>query len=133
MNLKTTNEMTNEIYHPINVIDCECSINSIDYDANDLIIVLDRFDNNQKTTSIRFKNVYAYRVTLEHFRITEVMNGLTSQSQPLYEVENSGYLNEVMESGMKVLYGSSLNVRHYTINTIEHIVDILTSETYIIV
>ena len=26
--------------------DCKCSINSIDYDATDLIIVLDRFDNN---------------------------------------------------------------------------------------
>ena len=58
MNLKTTNEMTNEIYHPINVISCECSINSIDYDATDLIIALDRFDNN-RTLTIRFKNVFA--------------------------------------------------------------------------
>ena len=55
--------MKNEIYHPINVIDCECSVNSIDYDATNLVIVLERFDNNQ-TVAIRFKNVYAYRVTL---------------------------------------------------------------------
>jgi hypothetical protein len=61
--------MKNEIYHPIKVIDCECSINSIDYDATDLIIALDRFDNNQ-TITIRFKNIYAYRVTFEHFRIS---------------------------------------------------------------
>ena len=48
--------MKNEIYHPINVIDCECSVNSIDYDATNLVIVLERFDNNQ-TVAIRFKNV----------------------------------------------------------------------------
>ena len=123
--------MKDEIYHPINVVGCECAINSIDYDATDLIICLDRFDNNQ-TFTIRFKNVYAYRVTLEHFRITEVIDGLTTQSQPLYEVENSSYLSEVMASGMKALYGSSLNVKHYVISTTEHIVDILTSESYII-
>jgi len=33
---------------------------------------------------------------------------------------------------MKVLYGTSLNVTHYAIKTAEHIVDILTSEHYII-
>lgn len=117
-----------EIYHQINVIDCECSINSIDYDATDLKIMLDRFDNRGMIT-IRFRNVFAYRVTLEHFRIAEIMDGLTSQ--PLYEVRNSEYLKEVMATGMKVLYGSSLNVKHYAIKTTEHIVDILTSETYI--
>lgn len=120
--------MKNEIYHPINVFDCECSINSINYDATDLTIVLDRFDNNL-TITIQFKNIYAYRVTLEHFRIAEIMDGLTSQ--PLYEVRNSEYLKEVMATGMEVLYGSSLNVKHYAIKTTEHIVDILTSETYI--
>lgn len=121
--------MKDEIYHPINVVGCECAINSIDYDAIDLIICLDRFDNNQ-TITIRFKNVYAYRVTLEHFRITEVMNGISSQ--PLYEVEKSAYLSEVMATGMKALYGTSLNVKHYAVNTTEHIIDILTSETYVI-
>lgn len=121
--------MKDEIYHPINVVGCECVINSIDYDATDLIICLDRFDNNQ-TITIQFKNVYAYRVTLEHFRITEVMNGISSQ--PLYEVEKSAYLSEVMVTGMKALYGTSLNVKHYAVNTTEHIIDILTSETYVI-
>jgi len=121
--------MESEIYHQINVIDCECSINSIDYDASDLAIVLDRFDNNQQIT-IRFKNIYAYRVTLEHFRITEIMDGVTSH--PLYEVRNSVYLGEVMATGMRVLYGSPLSIKHYAIKTTEHIVDILTSEAYII-
>ena len=121
--------MKNEIYHTINVIDCECSINSIDYDAADLKIILDCFDN-RGTIAIRFRNVFAYRVTLEHFRMTEVMVGLTSS--PLYEVENSSYLGEIMATGMGALYGSSLNVKHYAIKTTEHIVDILTSETYII-
>lgn len=89
---------------------------------------LNRFDNRGMIT-IRFRNVFAYRVTLEHFRIAEIMNGLTSQ--PLYEVRNSEYLKEVMATGMRVLYGSSLNVKHYAIRTTEHLVDILTSETYI--
>lgn len=120
--------MKNEIYHPLNIVGCECSINSIDYDASDLAIVLDRFDNNQQIT-IRFKNIYAYRVTLEHFRITEIMDGVSSH--PLYEVRNSVYLGEVMATGMRVLYGSSLSIKHYAIKTTEHIVDILTSEAYI--
>lgn len=121
--------MESEIYHQINVIDCECSINSIDYDATDLKIILDRFDN-RGTIAIRFRNVFAYRVTLEHFRMTEVMVGLTSGL--LYEVENSSYLGEIMATGMSALYRSSLNVKHYAIKTTEHIVDILTSEAYII-
>ena len=121
--------MESEIYHQINVIDCECSINSIQYDATDLKIILDRFDNNE-TITILFRNVFAYRVTLEHFRMTEVMVGLTSS--PLYEVENSSYLREIMATGMSALYGSSLNVKHYAITTTEQIVDILTSEAYII-
>lgn len=121
--------MKNEIYHPLNIVGRECSINSIDYEASDFAIVLDRFDNNQPIT-IRFKNIYAYRVTLEHFRITEIMDGVTSH--PLYEVRNSVYLGEVMATGMRVLYGSSLNIKHYAIKTTEHIVDILTSEAYII-
>ena len=120
--------MEGEIYHQINVIDCECSINSIEYDATDLKIILDRFDNNE-TITILFRKVFAYRVTLEHFRMTEVMVGLTSS--PLYEVENSSYLGEIMATGMSALYGSFLNVKHYAIKTAEHIVDILTSETYI--
>lgn len=121
--------MESEIYHQINVIDCECSINSMDYDATDLKIMLDRFDN-RGTITIQFRSVFAYRVTLEHFRITEIMAGVTSS--PLYEVENSTYLGEIMATGMSALYGSSLNVKHYAIKTTEHIVDILTSEAYII-
>lgn len=121
--------MKNEIYHPLNIVGCECSINSIDYDASDLAIVLDCFDN-RGTITIRFKNIYAYRVTLEHFRITEIMDGVSFH--PLYEVRNSVYLGEVMATGMRVLYGSSLSIKHYAIKTKEHIVDILTSEAYII-
>lgn len=122
--------MENEIYHPLFVTDCECSINSIDYDAIDLRVVLDRFDN-KGTIAILFKNVYAYRVILEHFRITEEMNELTSH--PLYEVENSAYLSEVMATGMEKLYDLPLKVKHYVISTTEHIIDILTSESYHII
>lgn len=58
------------------------------------------------------------------------MEGLTSQ--PLYEVENSAYLSEMLMTGMRELYSSSLNVRHYAISTTEHIIDVLTAESYII-
>ena len=75
--------------------------------------------------------LYAYRVILEHFRITEEMNGLTSH--PLYEVENSAYLSEVMATGMEKLYDLPLKVKHYVISTTEHIIDILTSESYHII
>ena len=35
-------------------------------------------------------------------------------------------------TGMRELYSSSLNVRHYAISTTEHIIDVLTTESYII-
>ena len=56
------------------------------------------------------------------------MDGISSQL--LYEVEKSAYLSEVMATGMKALYVTSLNVKHYSVNTAKHIIDILTSETY---
>ena len=38
----------------------------------------------------------------------------------------------MLMTGMRELYGSLLNVRHYTISTTEHIIDVLTAETYVI-
>ena len=112
--------MNSEIYHPINLIDCECSINSIDYNATDLVVELERFDN-KGIVRIEFKEVFAYRVTLEHFRINDMLEG--AGIAPLYEVENSEYYNRLMQSGMKVLYGDTLKVRHFAIKTTEHIID----------
>ena len=51
---------------------------------------------------------------------------------PLYEVENSEYYNWLMQSGMKVLYGDTFKVRHYAIKTTEHIIDILTPDSYMV-
>lgn len=122
--------MNSEIYHPINLIDCECSVNSIDYNATDLIVKLERFDN-KGIVRIEFKEVFAYRVTLEHFRINDILDG--AGIAPLYEVENSEYYNRLMQSGMKVLYGDALKVRHFAIKTTEHIIDILTPNTYTVI
>ena len=121
--------MSSEIYHPIYLVDCECSINSIDYNATDLIVELERFDN-EGIVKIEFKEVFAYRVTLEHFRINDIMEGVGIA--PLYEVENSEYYNRLMQSGMTVLYGDALKVRHFAIKTTEHIIDILTPNSYTI-
>ena len=120
-------EMESEIYHPINLVDCECSVNSIDYNATDLVVELERFDN-KGIVRVEFKEVFSYRVTLEHFRINDIMEGVGIA--PLYEVENSNYYNCLIQSGMKVLYGDTFKVRHYAIKTTEHIIDILTPNSY---
>lgn len=118
-----------EIWNPIRMIDCECSVNSIDYNATDLIVELERFDN-KGIVRIDFKEVFAYRVTLEHFRINDILDG--AGIAPLYEVENSEYYNRLMQSGMKVLYGDTLKVRHYAIKTTEYIIDIITPDSYMV-
>ena len=122
-------EMNSEIYHPVNLIDCECSINSIDYNATDLIVELERSDN-KGIVRIEFKEVFAYRVTLEHFRINDILEG--AGMAPLYEVKNSDYYSWLMQSGMKVLYGDTLKVRHFAIKTTEHIIDIITPDSYMV-
>lgn len=109
------------------MVDCECSINSIDYNASDLTVELERFDN-KGIIRIEFKEVLAYRVTLEHFRIIDMSEGIGIE--PLYEVESSDYYNWLMQSGMRVLYGDTLKVRHFAIKTTEHIIDILTTNSY---
>ena len=121
--------MNSEIYHPVNLIDCECSINSIDYNATDLIVELERSDN-KGIVRIEFKEVFAYRVTLEHFRINDILEG--AGMAPLYEVKNSDYYSWLMQSGMKVLYDDTLNVRHFAIKTTEHIIDIITPDSYMV-
>ncbi len=121
--------MNSEIYHPINLIDCECSINSIDYNATDLIVELERSDN-KGIVRIKFKEVFAYRVTLDHFRINDILEG--AGMAPLYEVKNSDYYSWLMQSGMKVLYGDTLKVRHFAIKTTEHIIDIITPDSYMV-
>ena len=121
--------MNSEIYHPVNLIDCECSINSIDYNATDLIVELERFDN-KGIVRVEFKEVFAYRVTLEHFRINDILEG--AGMAPLYEVKNSDYYSWLMQSGMKVLYDDTLKVRHFAIKTTEHIIDIITPDSYMV-
>ncbi len=121
--------MNSEIYHPVNLIDCECSINSIDYNATDLIVELERSDN-KGIVRIEFKEVFAYRVTLEHFRINDILEG--AGMAPLYEVKNSDYYSWLMQSGMKVLYDDTLKVRHFAIKTTEHIIDIITPDSYMV-
>ena len=121
--------MNSEIYHPVNLIDCECSINSIDYNATDLIVELERSDN-KGIVRIEFKEVFAYRVTLEHFRINDIMEGVGIA--PLYEVKNSDYYSWLMQSGMKVLYDDTIKVRQFAIKTTEHIIDIITPDSYMV-
>ena len=59
MNRKNDYMTNHEIWNPIRMIDCECSVNSIDYNATDLIVELERFDN-KGIVRIDFKEVFYF-------------------------------------------------------------------------
>lgn len=118
-----------EIWIPIRNLSGECSLYSIKYDANSLNIELEPF-NNKSLIDVSFDSVFAYRLTLEHFR----WNGIppvNKREHPLYIVENSMYINWLLDEGFKQLYGTTLPLKHYVLYCTEHIIDIISSEIVI--
>lgn len=106
---------------PLDYIDGECSVNKLIYNADNLTVVLDSFTENREI-SIEFVDIFAYRVTLEHFRWSDIRVG----RNPLYIVSNSNYLKWIMDSGMALLGETPpFPVYHFLISTTEHIIDIL--------
>lgn len=101
MNRKNNYMANHEIWNPIRMIDCECSVNSIDYNATDLIVELERFDN-KGIVRIDFKEVFAYRVTLEHFRINDILDGVGIA--PSYRIALASYNNQSFQPRITVLY-----------------------------
>lgn len=112
-----------EKWIPIPFITGECSLSSIEYDATNLVVVLDSF-HDKKTIEIVFTDVFSYRVTLEHFRWAEFSHQ-PQISAVLVQVKSSKYIEWIEKTGMKQLYDSDLKISHYMLQTTEHIVDVV--------
>lgn len=118
--------MNKEVWNSVSGIDTECSVNDILYNATDLTIMLRRLDNDRQVRVV-FKNIIAYRVTLEQFRWVDVGTG--GKTTPLYEIRDSLYIQWIRKCGLEQLYGYGLKLRHFAIKTTEHIIDIITTES----
>lgn len=110
-----------EIWNPIDKIDGECSLSSIEFNSTDLSVELDSFGG--ETIKILFKDIFSYRVTLEHFRWSE-FSVAPKVFATLVRVENSNYIKWLENAGEEQLYGQSLKIVHYMLRTTEHIIDI---------
>lgn len=115
-----------EVWNKIDCIEGEYSINEILYDAINLIIKLDSF-NDDSVATLFFPNVLAYRVTMEHFRWYEYKD-TGNYHDLLYIVENSNYIKWIQNSGMKQLYGDIPSVKHYLLYTNAEIIDVLLND-----
>ena len=111
-----------EEWKPLPFVIGECSLSKIEYDATDLLVELESF-NEERTVKIVFTDVFSYRVTLEQFRWAEFANA-PKVSAVLVKVINSRYIEWIENSGMRQLYGSDLEMSHYMLQTTEHIIDI---------
>lgn len=65
--------MLTEEWIPIPFVSGECSLSSIEYNAADLSVALYSFVEN-RTIKVIFPDIFAYRVTLKHFRWKELCN-----------------------------------------------------------
>jgi hypothetical protein len=116
---------TNEIYDPfeaVKKIKGQFSLNNFNYNAVDIEIELEDINSNKKI-NIKFNEVFASRITLEHFRWKELKD--TELDLLIYTVNNSKYIEWIKDSGMEQLYGNTLDIKHYCIFTIEHTIDVI--------
>ena len=107
---------------PLPFIVGECSLSNIWYDATNLSVELDSFQEG-RTIKIVFTDVFSYRVTLEQFRWAEFSHA-QKVSATLIKVINSRYIEWMENAGMKQLYDSDLKISHYMLRTTEHIIDV---------
>lgn len=118
----TRNNVFQEEWIPLPFIVGECSLSSIEYDATNLLVELDSFQEG-RTIEIVFADIFSYRVTLEQFRWVEFSNA-PKVSATLVKVINSHYIKWMENAGMKQLYDSCLKISHYMLRTTEHIIDV---------
>lgn len=111
-----------EEWIPINVIGGECSLSSIEYNSTDLSVELYSIARG-KAIKILFKDIFSYRVTLEHFRWFE-FSYAPRIFATFVRVDNSKYIKWLEDAGEKQLYGQSLTVVHYMLRTTEHVIDV---------
>jgi|GEM_PF-268974 len=128
----TVNNVFQEEWIPLPFIVGECSLSGIEYDATNLVVELDSFQEG-RTIKIVFADVFSYRVTLEQFRWAEFSHA-PKVLATLVKVINSRYIEWMENAGVKQLYDSDLDISHYMLRTSEHIVDVaLLSDSQIII
>ena len=116
------NNVFQEEWIPLPFIRGECSLSGIEYDATNLLVELDSFQEG-RTIKIVFADVFSYRVTLEQFRWAEFSHA-PKVSATLVKVINSRYIEWIEDAGMKQIYDSDLDISHYMLRATEHIIDV---------
>ncbi len=125
-----SNNIPQEVWTPLSFLKGEHSLSKIEYDATDLLVELDSF-KEKRVTKIVFANVFSYRVTLEHFRWAEFSHNPNISATLVY-VKESHYIRWLETAGLKQIYESNLDLRHYLLQTTEHTIDVvLPSESII--
>ena len=124
------NSVSQEEWIPLPFIVGECSLSGIEYDATNLLVELDSFQEG-RTIKIVFADVFSYRVTLEHFQWADFVHA-PKVSAALVKVVNSRYIEWMENAGMRQLYGSDLSIAHYMLRTTEHIIDVALLDSSII-
>lgn len=117
-----TNQPLTEKWTPLQCIAGECSLSRMEYDATNLLVELDSF-LEKRVIKVVFSDVFSYRVTLEHFRWADFVDKPKTKST-LVQVDNSNFIKWLEAAGEKQLYGNTLNVVHYMLQTTEHIIDV---------
>lgn len=118
-----TNQPPTEKWMPLQCIAGECSLSRIEYDATNLLVELDSF-LEKRVIKVVFSDVFSYRVTLEHFRWADFADTPKTKST-LVRVVNSNFVKWLETAGEKQLYGNTLDIAHYMLQTTEHVIDVI--------
>ena len=78
----------------------------------------------KRVIKVVFSDVFSYRVTLEHFRWADFVDTPKTKST-LVRVVNSNFVKWLEAAGEKQLYGNTLDIAHYMLQTTEHVIDVI--------
>ena len=118
-----TNQPPTEKWMPLQCIAGECSLSRMEYDATNLLVELDSF-LEKRVIKVVFSDVFSYRVTLEHFRWADFVDTPKTKSTLVRGV-NSNFVKWLEAAGEKQLYGNTLDIAHYMLQTTEHVIDVI--------
>ena len=118
-----TNQPPTEKWMPLQCIAGECSLSRMEYDATNLLVELDSF-LEKRVIKVVFSDVFSYRVTLEHFRWADFVDTPKTKST-LVRVVNSNFVKWLEAAGEKQLYGNTLDIAHYMLQTTEHVIYVI--------
>ena len=118
-----TNQPPTEKWMPLQCIAGACPFSRIEYDATNSLVALDSF-LEKRVIKVVFSDVFSYRVTLEHFRWADFVDTPKTKST-LVRVVNSNFVKWLEAAGEKQLYGNTLDIAHYMLQTTEHVIDVI--------